>query len=90
MLEQAGIPYNLVVGSSVGLLIAAFWASGYNADQIDASSQAGGPLTVFDFLLFANRGQRHGQRLQDFVNDRITEEQIERFPKNFSAVATKK
>jgi len=89
VLEQAGIPYDLVVGSSVGSLIGAFWASGYNADQIDALSKKGGPLTVFDFSLFADRGWIHGQRLQNYVNDRIAEGQIERLPKNFIAVATR-
>jgi len=49
VLEEAGIEYDLVVGSSVGSLIGAFWASGYNASEIDDLSRQGGPLTVFDF-----------------------------------------
>lgn len=89
VLEQAGISYDLVVGSSVGSLIGAFWASGLNADEIDALSKTGGPLTLFDFSLFADRGWIHGQRLQDYVNDRINEGQIEKLPKNFIAVATR-
>lgn len=89
VLEQAGISYDLVVGSSVGSLIGAFWASGLNADQIDALSKTGGPLTLFDFSLFADRGWIHGQRLQNYVNDRINEGQIEKLPKNFIAVATR-
>lgn len=89
VLEQAGISYDLVVGSSVGSLIGAFWASGYSADEIDALSKTGGPLTVFDFSLFADRGWIHGQRLQDYVNDRITQGKIELLPRNFIAVATR-
>ena len=89
VLEQAGIPYDLVVGSSVGSLIGAFWASGLTADQIDALSKTGGPLTVFDFSLFADRGWIRGQRLQNYVNDRINEGQIEKLPKTFIAVATR-
>lgn len=89
VLEEAGIEYELVVGSSVGSLIGAFWANGYNASQIDALSREGGPLTVFDFSIFADRGWIHGQRLQDFVNDRLGNPSIEAMPRKFIAVATR-
>ena len=89
VLEEAGIEYELVVGSSVGSLIGAFWANGYNASQIDALSREGDPLTVFDFSIFADRGWIHGQRLQDFVNDRLGNPSIEAMPRKFIAVATR-
>lgn len=89
VLEQSGIKYDLVVGSSVGSLIGAFWASGYNASEIDDLSRQGGPLTVFDFSIFADRGWIHGQRLQDFVNDRLQSPRIETMPRKFIAVATR-
>jgi NTE family protein len=89
VLEQAGIDCDLVVGSSVGSLIGAFWASGYNASEIDTLSRDGGPLTVFDFSVFADRGWIHGQRLQDFVNDRLQSPRIEAMPRKFIAVATR-
>lgn len=89
VLEEAGIEYDLVVGSSVGSLIGAFWASGYSATEIDELSKQGGPLTVFDFSLFADRGWIHGQRLQDFVNDRLHSQRIELMPRKFIAAATR-
>jgi NTE family protein len=89
VLEQAGIEYDLVVGSSVGSLIGAFWASGYSASEIDDLSRQGGPLTVFDFSIFADRGWIHGQRLQDFVNDRLRSPRIELMPRKLIAVATR-
>lgn len=89
VLEEAGIPYDLIVGSSVGSLIGAFWANGYNASDIDELSRQGGPLTVFDFSVFADRGWIHGQRLQDFVNDRLRSPRIEAMPRKFIAVATR-
>ena len=89
VLEQAGIDYDLVVGSSVGSLIGAFWAHGYKASEIDELSKQGGPLTVFDFSVFADRGWIHGQRLQDFVNDRLQSPRIEAMPRKFIAVATR-
>lgn len=89
VLEQAGIEYDLVVGSSVGSLIGAFWASGYSASEIDELSKQGGPLTVFDFSIFADRGWIHGQKLQDFVNERLSSPRIEAMPRKFIAVATR-
>jgi NTE family protein len=89
VLEEAGIEYDLVVGSSVGSLIGAFWANGYNASEIDELSRQGGPLTVFDFSIFADRGWIRGQRLQDFVNDRLSSPRIEVMPRKFVAVATR-
>jgi NTE family protein len=89
VLEEAGIEYDLVVGSSVGSLIGAFWASGYSVTEIDDLSKQGGPLTVFDFSLFADRGWIRGQRLQDFVNDRLRSQPIELMPRKFIAAATR-
>jgi len=78
-----------MVGSSVGSLIGAFWASGYSASEIDELSKQGGPFTVFDFSLFADRGWIRGQRLQDFVNDRLNSQRIELMPRKFIAAATR-
>ena len=89
VLEEAGIEYDLVVGSSVGSLIGAFWGSGYSASEIDELSKQGGPLTVFDFSIFADRGWIRGQRLQDFVNDRLRNQRIELMPRKFIAAATR-
>jgi NTE family protein len=66
-LEAQGISPDLIVGSSVGALIGAFWASGLSANDIEARSKAGGPLTLFDINPFADRGWIRGQRLQDYV-----------------------
>lgn len=41
VLEEAGVNIDLVVGSSVGSLIGAFWASGYSAQQLDLIAQRG-------------------------------------------------
>lgn len=89
VLGEAGIEYDLVVGSSVGSLIGAFWANGYDASEIDELSPQGGPLTVFDFSIFADRGWIRGQRLQNFVNDRLSSPRIEVMPRKFIAVATR-
>lgn len=90
VLEEAGIQPDLVVGSSVGAVLGAFWAAGFSAERIDAISRTGGPLTLFDFTPFADRGWIRGQRLQDYVNDRLGAPAIERLERRLVVVATRR
>lgn len=90
VLEEAGIEPDLVVGSSVGSLLGAFWAAGRSAAELDALSQDGGPLTLFDLSPFADRGWIHGQRLQDYVNSRLGNKTIEELPRRLVVGATRR
>lgn len=90
VLEEAGVVPDLVVGSSMGALIGAFWASGLSAAEIDARSLAGGPLTVFDPSPFADRGWIHGQRLQDYVNTGLHNRRLEDLPRRLIVTATRR
>jgi NTE family protein len=90
VLEEAGVQVDLVVGSSVGSLLGAFWAAGYNAAQLDAAARSGGPLTLFDLSLFADRGWIHGQRLQDYVNVRLGNASLEQLPRRLIVAATRR
>ena len=90
VLEQAGIKVDLVVGTSVGSLLGALWADGRTAVELDALSEDGGPLTLFDLSLFADRGWIHGQRLQDYVNNRLGNKLIEHLPRRLVVVATRR
>lgn len=90
VLEEAGVEVDLVVGSSVGSLLGAFWASGYSAAQLDAAALSGGPLTLFDLSPFADRGWIRGQRLQDYVNDRLGNASLEQLPRRLIVAATRR
>ncbi|OYU43113.1 MAG: esterase [Burkholderiales bacterium PBB4] len=90
VLEEAGIEVDLVVGTSVGSLLGAFWADGRSAAEIDAISQDGGPLTLFDLSPFADRGWIHGQRLQDYVNAQLGNKTIEQFSRRLVVGATRR
>lgn len=90
VLEEAGIEIDLVVGTSVGSLLGAFWADGRSAAEIDALSQDGGPLTLFDVSPFADRGWIHGQRLQDYVDNRLQHRRIEEMPRRLIVGATRR
>jgi NTE family protein len=90
VLEANGIAPDLIVGSSVGALIGAFWASGLSASEIEARSQTGGPLTLFDLNPFADRGWIRGQRLQDYVSKELGSKPIEQLGKPLIVVATQR
>jgi NTE family protein len=90
VLEEAGVVPDLVVGSSVGALIGAFWASGLSASRIDELSFQGGPLAVFDPSPFADRGWIKGQRLQDYVNRGLENRLLEDLPRRVVIVATRR
>ena len=86
--EEAGIDCDLVVGSSVGSLIGAFWAAGYSTAQIAEVASSGGPLTLFDISPFADWGWIHGQRLQDYVNDQLGTPLLEKLERRLIVVAS--
>ena len=89
-LEGAGIAPDLIVGSSVGSLIGAFWASGLSAAEIELKANSGGPLTLFDVSPFADRGWIRGQRLQDYVNGELREATLQTLPRPMIVVATRR
>jgi NTE family protein len=89
VLEAAGIEPDLIVGSSVGALIGSFWASGMKAAEIEAKAKSGGPLTLFDLSLFADRGWIHGQRLQDYVAGELPVVQLQQLTRPMIVVATR-
>jgi NTE family protein len=90
VLEEAGIEVDLLVGTSVGSLLGAFWADGRSAAELDALSQTGGPFTLFDLSPFADRGWIHGQRLQDYVNTRLGNKSIEQLQRRLVVGATRR
>lgn len=90
VLEEAGIVPDLVVGSSVGALLAVFWASGLDAATLDARSFDGGPLTVFDPSPFADRGWIRGDRLQAYVDQGLAGRRLEDLPRRAIVVATRR
>jgi NTE family protein len=90
VLEEAGIEPDLIVGTSVGALIGAFWANGLNAKDIETQAFSGGPFTLFDINPFADRGWIRGQRLQDYIESRIEKRNIEQLKRPLIVVATRR
>ncbi len=90
VLEEEGIYPDLIVGSSVGSLLGSFWASGLSAKRIDEMSQEGGPLTLFDPSIFADRGWIKGDKLQRYVEDNIYPRRLDELPRRMVVVATRR
>ena len=89
-LEANGIVPDVIVGTSVGALIGAFWASGLNAAELEAKALEGGPLTLFDFNPFADRGWIRGQRLQDYINAQLPTTSLQSLVKPLIVVAARR
>lgn len=87
-LEDACIDVDLIVGSSVGSLLGVFWAGGFSSTEIDELSKSGGPLSLFDPSPFADRGWIRGNKLQNFVNDRLDNQSLEELPRRVIVVTT--
>lgn len=95
-LEQAGISPDLVVGSSVGSIVAAAYASGMNARELVNAARAMDSTTLTDFTI-PNLGQPfirgelgfvRGQRLQAYVNRLVGNRALEALPRRLAVVAT--
>lgn len=86
-LEEAGIVPDIVTGSSAGAVVAALYAAGYRARELEEIALGVEEGDLVDFVLFG-KGWVKGEALQDFVNRLVRERPIERLAKPFAVVAT--
>lgn len=87
VLENNGLRPDLVVGSSAGSLVAALYAAGLSADQIERSGQVLGSSTLRDWI-FPKLGLFGGDAIRRFVVEQVGSRSIESLPMRFAAVAT--
>lgn len=86
-LEDAGIVPDIVTGSSAGAIVAALYAGGYGARELEEIALGVERGDLVDFVLFGS-GWVRGEALQDFVNRLVRARPIERLAKPFAVVAT--
>jgi NTE family protein len=86
-LEDAGIEPDIVTGSSSGAIVAALYAGGRRARELEEIALALGQSDLVDFTLFG-KGWVRGEALQEFVNRMVDERPIERLARPFAVVAT--
>jgi len=91
VLEDAGVPIELIVGTSVGSLVGAFYAGHMNSYELGRLARGLDRDDFFDFSLapaLFGSGLASGDRLERFVRDRIGVERIEQLRIPYAAVAT--
>ncbi len=91
VLEQERIPVNIVVGTSVGSLIAALYASDRNSFDLEWTAFKLEKDDLFDFglgNLVMGMGYAKGDKLEAFVKAQVKQTNIEELAIPFAAVAT--
>ncbi len=90
-LEQEKIPIDMIVGTSVGSLIGAIYASDMNSFELEWTAFLLEKDSIFDFGVmnaFTGMGLAKGDKLEEFVKTKITTVNIEDLKLPFAAVAT--
>jgi NTE family protein len=91
VLEDAGVPLELVVGTSVGSLVGAFYAGPTNSYALEAMARQLDRSDFFDFSVgpaVFGTGLASGRRLERFVRRHLGVETFEALRIPFAAVAT--
>ena len=86
-LEDAGVEADIVTGASSGAVVAALYASGHRARQIEGIALEVEESDLVDVVPFG-KGWVKGEALQQFVNRMVGDRPIERLPRRFAVVAT--
>lgn len=90
-LEQEKIPVDMVVGTSVGSLIGAIYASDLNSFELEWTAFALDKDSLFDFGIlsaFTGMGVAKGEKLEQFIHAKIAAPNVENMKLPFAAVAT--
>jgi NTE family protein len=86
-LEAQGIVPDIVVGTSAGAVVGALYASGLSGLELQKVALDMEEGQIGDWSL-PDRGVFKGEALQNFVNKSVNQRSIEKFPRQFAAVAT--
>jgi len=86
-LEDAGIEPDIVTGSSSGAIVAALYAGGRRARELEDIALRLERGDLVDYALFGN-GWVKGEALQEFVNRMVNGVPIERLARPFAVIAT--
>ena len=88
-LEAAKIKPDLIVGTSAGALIGAFYAAGFSGAQMEDLALKVKDIDIVDMASGSKRGMVMGDTLQTFVNRATRDRPIELLGIPFIAVATR-
>jgi len=86
-LEAQGIVPDIVVGTSAGSVVGALYASGMRGFDLQKLVLGMEEDMLSDWTL-PNRGVLKGEALQDFINQKVRNQPIQKLPKPLGVVAT--
>lgn len=87
VLESQNIPVQMVVGTSAGSFVGSLYAAGYNGYALQDLAMKLQKKEVAE-LTIPDNGFIKGERLRDFINDKVRNQPIEKLKLPFFAVAT--
>jgi NTE family protein len=90
-LEQERVPIDMIVGTSVGSLIGAIYASDMNSFELEWTAFSLGKDDLLDYAFFSaitGMGLAKGDKLEEFVKTKVTTTNIENLKLPFAAIAT--
>ena len=90
-LEQERIPVDMIIGTSVGSLIGAIYASDLNSFELEWTAFSLERENLFDYALLSvvtGMGPVKGDKLEEFVKTKIPAKNIEDLKLPYAAVAT--
>ncbi len=87
-LESAGIKPDLIVGSSVGAMVGALYASGISAPELEQMAYQINVMEFFEFRMLRG-GLATGNAIQSYVNNKVHGKTLEQLPTQFVAAATR-
>ena len=87
-LEQAGIKPDVIVGTSAGALVGAFYAAGFSAWKIEEFALSTREVDLADLAPGGKRGLLVGDSLTRFVHEALNGARIEDLRIRFAAVTT--
>lgn len=90
VLEEAGIRPDVVTGTSAGSLVAALYASGRNAAQLQRIADTMDEATFTDWTMpfFSNRGMLRGEALARYVQQQVGGRRLEELAIPLGIMAT--
>jgi NTE family protein len=87
ILELNKIPINMVVGTSVGSFVGSLYAYGYNTYELQTIAFGLQKDDIIDYIIPDN-GFVKGDKLENFVNNKVKYTPLDKFKIPFYAVAT--
>lgn len=87
VLREAGIPVKVVTGTSAGAIVGSLYASGMSPDRLELEAEILGKADLVDLTL-STSGFIKGEKLQNYINNKVGNRQLQQLPIKFAAVAT--